>query len=91
MYYSVIYKSMTPIRSTDKEIVTFRIPLQKRTELDQVAQESQRDRSFILNEAVDAYLEAKRWQIVHVQEGLRDADAKRFSSDTEIRNAYTGI
>ncbi|MEK7144556.1 MAG: CopG family transcriptional regulator [Patescibacteria group bacterium] len=74
----------------EKDTVTFRIPTQKRTELDRVADGLLRDRSFVLNEAVDAYLDTKRWQIAHVEGGLKDAKAGRFASARDVERAYKG-
>lgn len=74
----------------NKDTVTFRIPTQKRTELDRVADELLRDRSFVLNEAVDAYLDTKHWQIAHIESGLKDAKARKFASTRDIDRAYHG-
>lgn len=72
----------------EKDTVTFRIPTQKRTELDQVADELLRDRSFVLNEAVDAYLDTKRWQVARIEDGIKDAKAGRFVSARDVERAY---
>jgi len=77
-------------KDIEKDVVTFRIPAQKRTELDRIAGESLRDRSFVLNEAVDAYLDAKHWQIAHIEKGLKDAKDGRFASAPDIERAYRG-
>jgi predicted transcriptional regulator len=78
------------IKDIEKDVVTFRIPAQKRTELDRIAGESLRDRSFVLNEAVDAYLEMRHWQIEHIEDGLKDAKAGRFASAQDVGRAYRG-
>ena len=78
------------MKNVEKETVTFRIPVKKRAELDLAASEALRDRSYVLNEAVDAYLETRRWQTAHIEEGVRDADARRFATDDEIERAYRG-
>ena len=74
----------------EKDTVTFRIPTKKRTELDRVAEELLRDRSFVLNEAVNAYLDTKLWQIDHIENGLKDAKAVRFASTRDVKRAYNG-
>ncbi|OGG40297.1 hypothetical protein A2118_02335 [Candidatus Kaiserbacteria bacterium GWA2_50_9] len=73
-----------------KDTITFRIPTRKRTELDRVADELLRDRSFVLNEAVDAYLDTKQWQVAHIETGLKDAKVGRFTSARDIERAYNG-
>jgi predicted transcriptional regulator len=92
IYYGVIQDNtiaMT-IRNVEKDTVTFRIPTKMRAEIDRIAEESLRDRSFVLNEAVGEYLETKRWQEAHIEAGLKDAKAGRFASDTDVENAYRG-
>jgi predicted transcriptional regulator len=78
------------LKNAEKSTVTFRIPLQKRSELDRIAGESLRNRSFVLNEAVDAYLETMHWQVAHIEEGLHDANTGRFAGAKEIASAYRG-
>ena len=73
---------------TSKEAITVRLDAGKRTELDALAHVMSRDRSFLVNEAIDAYLAVHRWQTAHVQKGLDQADAGAFASDEEIAAAY---
>jgi predicted transcriptional regulator len=55
--------------------VTFRVPEKKVAALDSVAAHQQRDRSFILNEAVDQYLSLQEYHLALIDEGIRAADA----------------
>jgi len=71
-----------------KETVTFRIDADKRATLDRLAETRDRDRSYLLNEAVDAYLDVHAWQIAHVEEGLRQAEAGEFADDAEVAATY---
>jgi predicted transcriptional regulator len=71
-----------------RESVTFRLDADKRAELDAVAEALDRDRSYLLNEAVGAYLEVHRWQLAHIREGVRQADAGEFASDEEVAAAF---
>ena len=70
-----------------KTTVTFRIDEAKRQALDRLAEAMDRDRSYVLNEAVTAYLEAQAWQLRHIEEGLRQAEAGEFASDEEVAKA----
>ena len=74
-------------KSAAKESVTVRIEPQKRAALDELARATARDRSHVINEAIDAYLTVHRWQIEHIQEGLRQADAGELASDDEVAAA----
>ncbi|MFO1152865.1 MAG: hypothetical protein U1E42_04230 [Rhodospirillales bacterium] len=43
-----------------------------------------RDRSDLLNQAVEAYLDVHAWQMAHIEEGLRLAAAGEFVDDDEV-------
>ena len=72
----------------DRAMITFRLDAAKKKALDAIALSMDRDRSFVLNEAVKAYLEIYQWQIEHIQEGVRQADAKQFVSPKEVNAAF---
>ena len=72
-----------------KDAVTVRLDEQKRGELDALAGLMARDRSFLINEAIESYLSVHRWQIGHVTEGLRQANAGEFASAEDVEAAYT--
>jgi predicted transcriptional regulator len=58
-----------------KETISFRIPPEKRTAVDELAAALDRDRSAIINEAIDAYLELHHWQVEHIRRALAEADS----------------
>jgi len=72
----------------EKTTVTFRIDGDMKDALDAIAEGMDRDRSYVLNEAVAAYLDTHRWQIDHIKEGLRQADAGEFATDAEVAAAF---
>ena len=71
--------------ATNKKTVSFRLEPEKVAALDRLAKAQTRDRTFLLNEAVDAYLDVQRWQIEHIQEGLRQADAGMGTNHEKVR------
>ena len=71
----------------EKTTITFRLDVDKREALDAIAEVADRDRSYVLNEAIDAYLDAHQWQIEHIKKGLRQAQAGQFASDKEVARA----
>ncbi len=71
-----------------RDVVTVRMAADKRAQLDALARAVDRDRSWLINEAVDAYLAVHRWQIAHIEAGLRDAEADDFASDEEVEAAW---
>jgi len=72
-------------QAANKKTVSFRLEPEKVAALDKLAKAQTRDRTFLLNEAVDAYLDVQRWQIEHIQEGLRQADAGMGVDHEEVR------
>jgi predicted transcriptional regulator len=65
--------------------ITFRTDLAKRETLDEIARSMDRNRNWILNEAVDQYIEHKRWQLEEIAKGIADSDAGRSHSMEEVR------
>ena len=59
----------------DKQTVSFRIEPSKLDALDSLADALDRDRTYLLNEAVTAYLEVQQWQVEQIKKSLKQADA----------------
>jgi predicted transcriptional regulator len=74
-----------------KENITFRIDSSKKVAIDALAQGINRDRSYILNEAVNAYLEMYQWQIEEIQKGIAEANAGDFASDEEVKETFARL
>lgn len=68
-----------------QKTVTFRAPGDKIKALDSLAAVQQRDRSFVLNEAVDQYLSLNEYHIALIKEGIRQADAGKLIPHDEVR------
>ncbi|MGA2631302.1 MAG: ribbon-helix-helix protein, CopG family [Terriglobia bacterium] len=71
-----------------KTTINFRLDADKREALDSIAEVTDRDRSYVLNEAIDAYLDAHQWQIEHIKNGLRQAQGGQFASEKEVAKAF---
>jgi len=67
-----------------KAPVTIRMDQAQRDALDALAARSGRDRSHVVNEAVQAWLELQAWQEAHIREGLAQADAGSFATESEV-------
>jgi RHH-type rel operon transcriptional repressor/antitoxin RelB len=72
----------------NRETISFRLETDKKEKLDAIAVALDRDRSYLLNEAIDAYLEVHQWQIRHIQKGIRQADAGEFASEAQVAAAF---
>jgi len=64
--------------------LTFRVPLKKVAALDAAAKLEQRDRSFILNQAVDQFLSLQEYHLALIDEGIRAADAGDVIPHSEV-------
>ena len=71
-----------------QETITFNLDTDKRKVLDQIASSMERELTDILNDAIDAYLEIYQWQLDHIKEGLRQADAGEFATEEEVAAAF---
>jgi predicted transcriptional regulator len=58
-----------------KETISFRIEAKKRAAVDALAGALDRDRSAVINEAIDAYLELHHWQVEHIRRALVEAES----------------
>ncbi|OUL29384.1 CopG family transcriptional regulator [Nostoc sp. T09] len=74
-----------------KENITFRIDSDKKATLDLIAAGINRDRSYVLNEAIEAYIQMHQWQIEEIQKGIAEADAGDFASDEEVKATFTRL
>lgn len=72
----------------NQENITFDLDSEKRKALDEIALGMNCNRVDVLNEAIDAYLELHQWQLNHIKEGLRQADASEFASNDEVATAF---
>jgi predicted transcriptional regulator len=64
--------------------ITFRMETGKVKQLDAYAEQDQRDRSYLLNEAVDRYLEVRQLQVARIEEGLRQAEAGELIEHADV-------
>jgi predicted transcriptional regulator len=70
---------------TVKTTLTVRIQPETRSALDAIAATLDRDRSYVVNEALTSYVETHRWQVEHIRQGLREANTGRFASAAEVK------
>jgi len=65
-------------------IISFRIAPEKVAQLDSIAKAMDRDRSYLLNEAVENYLSEQQRFAAMVEEGLEDMRNGRYFEDEEV-------
>lgn len=74
-----------------KENVTFRLDPDKRAALDAIAAGMERNLTYVLNQAINAYLEMHQWQLQEIQQGIAEADAGDFASEQEVSAVLTRL
>jgi len=68
--------------------VTARLDSETKEKLDLLAKSTARSKSFLISEAVRAYVKEQAWQINAIKEGVAQADAGNFASNDEIRSTF---
>ena len=69
--------------TTEKVSITVRLDQDTVAYLDQVAGLQDRDRSYLIRQAVSNYIRLHRWQIEEIEKAIKEADAGLFLSDDE--------
>jgi predicted transcriptional regulator len=69
----------------DKQTISFRLDSDKVDALDVLAKALDRDRTYLLNEAVEAYLDVQQWHINHILAYMKQADSGRLTDHHEIK------
>jgi predicted transcriptional regulator len=64
--------------------VSFRTDSKKVEALDALAAVQDRDRSYLLNQAVDNYLDLQQYHIELIEKGIRQADAGELVDHSEV-------
>ncbi len=52
--------------------LSFRTSPEKVKRLDRLSRATDRARSWLLEQALDAYLDAQSWQVAHIEKGLKE-------------------
>ncbi|HZU31002.1 MAG TPA: ribbon-helix-helix protein, CopG family [Candidatus Angelobacter sp.] len=74
----------------DKQTISFRLDTEKVTALDVLAKALDRDRTYLLNEAVEAYLDTQQWQLKHLRKSIEQADAGHLTDHEEVKKMAAG-
>ncbi len=68
-----------------KQTVSFRLDSDKVNALDTLAGLMDRDRTYLLGEAVQAYLETQDWQLQQIESGIAEADAGKVIPHEKVK------
>jgi predicted transcriptional regulator len=73
----------------EKQTVSFRLASEKVSALDALADSLDRDRTYLLGEAVQAYLETQQWQLEQIRAGIAEADAGKVIEHRKVNAMAT--
>jgi predicted transcriptional regulator len=63
--------------------ITARVDPETVAFLDELAATMDRDRSYLINEALEQYIAHRRWMVEEIQKAVAEADAGAFLGDDE--------
>ena len=69
----------------EQKTISFRMDIDKVEALDEIAAHVRRDRTFLLNEAVDSWLDLNAYQRQLVDAGMKAAKDGRYVDTAEMR------
>ena len=72
----------------EKANITVRLDTSKIEQLDAFAVAVDRDRSYLIKEAIDQYLEMKHRHANEVRKAIAEADAGQFVGEAEIEDLF---
>ena len=64
--------------------MTIRLEDEVKERLDQLAEATQRSKSFLAAQAIGEFVDNNEWQIGEIRTGLQEADAGEFASDKDV-------
>lgn len=70
------------------EAFTVRTDHKKLKNLDKLADQMERSRNYVVNQAIDQLLEVHAWQVERTKEGIKAADEGRFATDAEMERIF---
>lgn len=70
------------------EAFTVRTDHKKLKKLDKLADQMERSRNYVVNQAIDQLLEVHAWQVERTKEGIKAAEEGRFATDAEMERIF---
>jgi predicted transcriptional regulator len=69
-------------------VFTVRVDPEKQKQIDQLAQQLDRSRNYLVSQAIDEFLATHTWQITKIEAGLTAAERGEFATDAELEQIY---
>ena len=74
-----------------KALLTVRMDEERLQSLDKVAHGLDRDRTYVVTQAIDAFLEVQKWQIEYIEEAMREGQAGEFAATAEVGRTFARL
>ncbi|WP_230844126.1 CopG family ribbon-helix-helix protein [Gloeobacter morelensis] len=74
-----------------RESVTFRVEAGLLASVDELARLFERDRSWVLNEAIRGYIHQQQAQLEHLDEGIAQAERGEFATQQQVDELFRQI
>ena len=68
--------------------ISFRTQAEKIKVLDSLASLQDRDRTYLLNEALDHYLDLNQYHLSQIREGLQQANAGKLMDHADLKHKF---
>ena len=69
--------------------ITIRVEPELKQRLDQLAEATQRSKSFLAGEAIRDFVELNEWQIREIKDAINEADNDEFASDKDVNKVFS--
>ncbi|MEG4352279.1 CopG family transcriptional regulator [Microcoleus sp. LAD1_D3] len=74
-----------------QENFTFLLDSDKKEALRAIASVTDRDLTYVLNEAIASYLDIYQWELDEINKGVAEAEAGDFASDDEVEAVFAKL
>jgi predicted transcriptional regulator len=74
-----------------QESFTFLLDSEKKEALKAIANVTDRDLTYVLNEAIASYLDIYQWLLDEINKGVAEAEAGDFASDDEVQAVFAKL
>ncbi|MEG4227911.1 CopG family transcriptional regulator [Microcoleus sp. N9_B2] len=74
-----------------QENFTFLLDSDKKEALRAIATVTDRDLTYVLNQAIASYLENYQWLVDEINKGVAEAEAGDFASDDEVQAVFAKL
>jgi predicted transcriptional regulator len=59
--------------------------------LDELGAQIDRDRSYLIKDAISRYINLHRWQIEEINKGIAEADRGEFATDEQVESMFNEL